>query len=1153
MGAQSHGTPEQGNITVSLLSLTKSEFLVAVTEGKTSFPFYKLVSNGSSTSLNLNSGNLQPRVNISFRSTALKASQMTHRNTLESLSTAVVTKPLMMGTKTKTVQDSTYPVTVNTGLQPSLPRSSNTSVGAPLEIVSSLGIVLPDRPTAIEKADLSIFSTVPTTKAGRQFANVLHSITRMLQLNAVDKYFTPFSGMTASNHSAILNLPDLESGLATIRTNRSRRTLPTGYSNIFLTEPAHMRNSRCLTCTSAAPVVSGNELVHSFSTMASGSTSNTPGPANILYEWASYLNGGSGDWPIVTLSVSDIKVTPPCYKHTSEIPPRGLASAPTTDYKKMEDVLGSSAMINATERIFDSQVQLDLGREDKMPSTFLAQEIENTDSARYSDVATPHVVTASSVGSSDLFSTKDASWTAKLHPFSMETNSSDWLTSTVFSSLPDFPKRFNVPDPLQPTGTEASNHVAITVSENVLPSAITAAVTHRGNLSTRAIANLTLVEKQTVPPIAQAISITERRADPDTRTSYVLKHDPSISPSRPLVVLPETAESNSSSVFTITATHANMQHTVLDHKHLISSMRGGETIAVAAGSFSVTKLLDSSVAENMNIPIQTACQNATCAESSYVSLLQLNVTTASKVSSRLKTSLLKTANVFSGTADKLSPPNMNITSKKGVAFIFPPKTSTMANCLNISSSVSPSLQPHTVSLQHNYTATAHNYNITAVSKAPHWVSTSVVLLNVTSSTHLHHVKLPTFHSRVMTTTPNSSLTLASLGAQKAHTSKTKSTGTVYYRYHAASPRIHLKATRVLSNYTTLFDPLSTETESSVAALLSNTIATHSDFHNVTTYKLFLDHKRTSLPLKREGVSSSISKNLSSSSTRSVQNVTMSSWSLSAPTKHLGTRPSESLTSTVARSFTTIPISLLTSAVDHLGTKQTSSKIEARSTSIFITDPLIAESVVSSKYSFRSTKRMAPLSRFDPLFVRQLTTTLKNFTTIQSLTSKTSGWMASTTETDPTLLESLVPELNVPLFEMPTKNEPSLDELACTTLGTLPLRYRLTGIPYTEELQNKSAAAYKKLEHEVILTLNKIIFSRYGRRYLQTNVLHFLNGSVVVECEIKFRQDLPIPSSSDIIRTVVTEVYKKTSAFFNWSIDIHSLQSKSKLHPKEPGA
>ncbi|KAJ7311175.1 hypothetical protein JRQ81_006782 [Phrynocephalus forsythii] len=113
--------------------------------------------------------------------------------------------------------------------------------------------------------------------------------------------------------------------------------------------------------------------------------------------------------------------------------------------------------------------------------------------------------------------------------------------------------------------------------------------------------------------------------------------------------------------------------------------------------------------------------------------------------------------------------------------------------------------------------------------------------------------------------------------------------------------------------------------------------------------------------------------------------------------------------------------------------------------------------------------------------------------------------------------------------------------AVSAVHTLPLWFRLTGVNYTESLENKSSEIYKKLEKEVKLTLNKML-SAY-ETFLQTNVLGFLNGSVMVLSEAMFRAGPAVPTPSDTIRTIVTEVETKgLDAFFDWRIDLPSLRS-----------
>ncbi|KAJ6664181.1 hypothetical protein lerEdw1_008397 [Lerista edwardsae] len=109
------------------------------------------------------------------------------------------------------------------------------------------------------------------------------------------------------------------------------------------------------------------------------------------------------------------------------------------------------------------------------------------------------------------------------------------------------------------------------------------------------------------------------------------------------------------------------------------------------------------------------------------------------------------------------------------------------------------------------------------------------------------------------------------------------------------------------------------------------------------------------------------------------------------------------------------------------------------------------------------------------------------------------------------------------------------------MRTLPLQFRLTGIDYTESLENKSSNSYKKLEKEVKLTLNKMLSSYENLLY--SNVLHFLNGSVIVESEVVFQGGALMPTPSDVIRTIVTEIERRRmDTFFDWRVDLKSLQS-----------
>ncbi|KAK2524569.1 hypothetical protein Q9233_009498 [Columba guinea] len=104
---------------------------------------------------------------------------------------------------------------------------------------------------------------------------------------------------------------------------------------------------------------------------------------------------------------------------------------------------------------------------------------------------------------------------------------------------------------------------------------------------------------------------------------------------------------------------------------------------------------------------------------------------------------------------------------------------------------------------------------------------------------------------------------------------------------------------------------------------------------------------------------------------------------------------------------------------------------------------------------------------------------------------------------------------------------------------LPLQFRLLGVTYTAALSNSSSGRYRQLEEEVRLLLNQVLTSY--ETFLQANVLEFLNGSVVVRGEALFRGDNPAPTSSHLIRTLVTAVSRGRRPF-SWQLEPRSVQS-----------
>ncbi|XP_077173798.1 uncharacterized protein LOC143827788 isoform X1 [Paroedura picta] len=106
------------------------------------------------------------------------------------------------------------------------------------------------------------------------------------------------------------------------------------------------------------------------------------------------------------------------------------------------------------------------------------------------------------------------------------------------------------------------------------------------------------------------------------------------------------------------------------------------------------------------------------------------------------------------------------------------------------------------------------------------------------------------------------------------------------------------------------------------------------------------------------------------------------------------------------------------------------------------------------------------------------------------------------------------------------------------VSILSLDFHLTKIEYTESLANRSSARFKKLEGEVILTLNKML--SFYETFLRADVLRFLNGSVIAQAEALFRGEGLLPTPSDTIRTIVTAVEQREADAFDWQVDLKSL-------------
>uniref|UniRef100_A0A8D0BMK3 SEA domain-containing protein n=1 Tax=Salvator merianae TaxID=96440 RepID=A0A8D0BMK3_SALMN len=193
----------------------------------------------------------------------------------------------------------------------------------------------------------------------------------------------------------------------------------------------------------------------------------------------------------------------------------------------------------------------------------------------------------------------------------------------------------------------------------------------------------------------------------------------------------------------------------------------------------------------------------------------------------------------------------------------------------------------------------------------------------------------------------------------------------------------------------------------------------------------------------------------------------------------------------------------------------------------------------------------------PLLTRQVLVTKLQSTAFNkneaadvfSMKRTTTGSKEIKTMTQATLEDSSytseLPKSTAPTPDQFTNQFSISERLSVTTpfslLHNFPLQFHLIRINYEESLANKSSASYKKLSREVTLTLNKML-SRY-ESFIQTNVLIFLNGSVSVKSVAVFRARGLIPTPSDIIRTIVTEVEsKEMDTFFDWRLDVQSLWS-----------
>ncbi|XP_072881134.1 uncharacterized protein [Hemitrygon akajei] len=118
---------------------------------------------------------------------------------------------------------------------------------------------------------------------------------------------------------------------------------------------------------------------------------------------------------------------------------------------------------------------------------------------------------------------------------------------------------------------------------------------------------------------------------------------------------------------------------------------------------------------------------------------------------------------------------------------------------------------------------------------------------------------------------------------------------------------------------------------------------------------------------------------------------------------------------------------------------------------------------------------------------------------------------------------------------------------------LRLQFEILNRNYTNSLADASSEDYKAMETLVKETLNVIFLARYGVSFLGIQVLGFRNGSVLVECALVFQEETTVPTGSDIVRTMLTIIYRADLIPIELVIDINSVSCNgynlSNLNPE----
>ncbi|XP_058854424.1 mucin-2-like isoform X2 [Acipenser ruthenus] len=114
-------------------------------------------------------------------------------------------------------------------------------------------------------------------------------------------------------------------------------------------------------------------------------------------------------------------------------------------------------------------------------------------------------------------------------------------------------------------------------------------------------------------------------------------------------------------------------------------------------------------------------------------------------------------------------------------------------------------------------------------------------------------------------------------------------------------------------------------------------------------------------------------------------------------------------------------------------------------------------------------------------------------------------------------------------------------IATAPVKALPLQFRLSVV----DARGTRKKAYKKknLERQIKATMDWAFTRQYDGTFLETRIHTFFNDSLAtVHGEVVFRQECQPPTSSDIVRTIVTYAERLPPGGAPWKIDIWSVES-----------